>query len=231
MIFDSRVRFFSKGYIYLVAFLTLFCEVLALESSQDAFTRIYQTGVWGRNENGEGTSGEGSVIANASEYIACLNQFILNNNVSSILDVGCGDWEITKDLRLEHVEYVGIDVVPKVIENNSRMYGRDNIHFQLADFTEEELPSMDLLICKDVLQHLPNKDIFCLIRQLAKFKWILITNDVLSPGIKANRKLKERGGYRPIDLRCPPFMLNATSLKLYKSGGRIKQVLFINNQS
>lgn len=73
-----------------------------------------------------------------------------------------------------------------------------------------ELPNADLIICKDVLQHLPNEYIFKFLKILPKYKYALITND----GFKHpsfNRDINP-GEWRSIDLRKSPFNLSAKNV-------------------
>jgi hypothetical protein len=69
----------------------------------------------------------------------------------------------------------------------------------VGDITEE-LPAADLLISKDVLQHLSNGLVQKFIRNNLRNKWAILTNDRGS----ANQDV-EPGGYRAIDLAAPPF--------------------------
>ncbi len=77
--------------------------------------------------------------------------------------------------------------------------------YKTSDITDE-LSSADLLICKNVLQHLSNAMVARFIRKNlmpGKFRLALITNDVGTgpvPDISP-------GQYRRIDLRQPPFNL------------------------
>jgi hypothetical protein len=66
------------------------------------------------------------------------------------------------------------------------------------------LPGADLLLCKDVLQHLPNALVLRYLRIFKqKYKFILITNGIVSPH-PSNVDIA-LGAYRPIRLDHPPF--------------------------
>jgi hypothetical protein len=72
----------------------------------------------------------------------------------------------------------------------------------VGDITDD-LPAADLLISKDVLQHLSNALVQNFIRnnlRKGKYKWVILTNDRGS----GNHDV-ESGGYRAIDLAAPPF--------------------------
>jgi hypothetical protein len=91
------------------------------------------------------------------------------------------------------------------------------------------VPEADLLICKDVLQHLSNRDISIFLKKLSKFKYCLITNDVDPDTLSSYNQDIETGGYRTLDLRAYPFLVEAQSVLTYQSKTEVKQVLLIVN--
>ena len=166
------------------------------------FNGIYREGIWGRDVAGKGTSGSGSTLDITREYRAYLEDFIRKHRVTSIVDAGCGDWTFSSTIDWGGASYLGVDIASDVIEANRRKYEKPNVTFQVGDITEE-LPSADLLISKDVLQHLPDALVDRFIRnnlKTGKYKWVLLTNDRGSgnPDIVP-------GGYRAIDLAAAPF--------------------------
>ena len=166
------------------------------------FNSIYSEGIWGRDVAGKGTSGSGSTLEITREYRAYLQDFIRKHQVRSIVDAGCGDWTFSSAIDWGGARYLGVDIASDVIEANRKRYEKRNITFQVGDITEE-LPPADLLISKDVLQHLPDTLVHKFIRNNMKkgqYKWVLLTNDRGSgnPDIVP-------GGYRAIDLAAPPF--------------------------
>jgi len=171
------------------------------------FNRIYEEGVWGRDVAGKGTSGSGSSLEITRDYRAYLEEFIRTQRVRSIVDAGCGDWTFSSAIDWGGANYLGVDVASDVIEANRRKYEKRNVTFRVGDITEE-LPAADLLISKDVLQHLPDALVDKFIRnnlKKGKYKWVLLTNDrsTGNPDIVP-------GGYRAIDLAAAPF--NVTGL-------------------
>jgi hypothetical protein len=62
---------------------------------ESVFTHIYENNVWGNNNstNYNGSSGSGSDIDyNRHNYIPFLKKFIIDNNIKTIIDLGCGDF-------------------------------------------------------------------------------------------------------------------------------------------
>jgi len=166
------------------------------------FNRIYREGIWGRDAAGKGVSGTGSTLEITREYRAYLEEFIKTHGVTSIVDAGCGDWNFSSAIDWGGASYLGVDIASDVIHANRTKYEKGKVTFQVGDVTEE-LPAADLLISKDVLQHLSNELVHTFIRnnlKQRKYKWAILTNDRGS----GNQDIPS-GSYRAIDLSAPPF--------------------------
>jgi SAM-dependent methyltransferase len=199
---------------------------------RETFTHIYDSGYWKHGQD-IGGAGTGSTASVTEAYRKFLQQFLADYNIQTVVDAGCGDWEFSKLIDWDGVQYTGIDVVPSVVKSNRKIYQKRNIHFIEGDAIHMNLPVADLLICKDVLQHLTNEDIFQFIRQFPKFKHCLITNDLenFSTPPVININLKERGGCRQLDLTQPPFNLIGVKILTYPAEeGVVKQVLHLSHQ-
>jgi Methyltransferase domain len=203
------------------------------DNVETVFTQIYNEGKWGKNANGHGCSGSGSSLENTVTYRAYLQYFLKKYNIRSVIDVGCGDWTSSSAINWGSIRYIGYDVVKSVIENNREQYGTPLISFVHDNGIKSNLPKADLLICKEVLQHLPNSDIKQFLTQLNKFKYCLITNDVNPTTFTSNNRDAPYGHYRPIDLTAPPFSIKAIKVLMYTidygNHQDVKQVLLIKN--
>lgn len=140
------------------------------------FTNIYNTNKWIKG------SGAGSYIENTKEYNKYIINFIRSNSVQSVLDLGCGDWQSSYLIyeNLPNIDYTGIDCVESVIENNKIKY--PTYKFLCFDFVNqlEVIKNSDLIILKDVLQHLELEDIYKLLDYIVtkiSYKFIIITNN------------------------------------------------------
>ena len=166
------------------------------------FNRIYREGIWGTDAAGRGVSGSGSTLEITREYRAYLERFIKEHRVQSVVDAGCGDWTFSRTIDWGGASYLGVDIASDVIDAVRRKHEKGRIRFQVGDITEE-LPAADLLISKDVLQHLSNELVHKFIRsnlKTGRYKWVILTNDRGS----GNQDIMP-GGYRAIDLSAPPF--------------------------
>ena len=188
-------------------------------SNKEVFSKIYKEDLW--NEG----SGDGSKIENVREYVDVLQKYIDKPEIKTVIDLGCGDWQFSKFLDLSSVLYLGVDVVDSVIDSNIDLYSASNIDFISRDIITYELPQVDLIICKDVLQHLSNKDVISvLIKIIKSSKFALITNDFNSEST-SNIDI-ENGDYRYLDLTLSPFFLDVvTVLEFEKPGWRPKRTV------
>lgn len=168
-----------------------------LSDAEKAFSEIYRNNVWGKG------SGIGSEPSATADYVAMLQTFLRDNNIKSVVDFGCGDWQFSQLIDWTGIRYRGFDIVPSVIEANQRAHTAPNLSFHVAR-PGARLPCADLVLCKDVLQHLPVSEVR---RHLDMFKalytHILITNDVYPEG-NLNIDI-EPGQCRPLRLDLPPF--------------------------
>ena len=192
----------------------------------DEFTKIYTTNYWIRG------SGTGSFIENTIVYNNFIVDFIKHNNIKSITDIGCGDWQSSNLIyaQLDNIDYQGLDCVNFVIENNKKKYPKYKF------FTLDILCNIDLIrdsdvyIIKDVFQHWKLKDIYDFLDKLVmkKFKYIIITNN--SSQTYDNLELNQYiGTGRGLNSNFLPLKkYNAEPIFDY-FGGENKQVCIIRN--
>ena len=144
----------------------------------------------------------GSTLEITREYRAYVEDFMKKHAVKSVVDAGCGDWSFSSAIDWGDASYLGVDIASDVIEAVRKKHEKGKIKFEVGDITED-LPAADLLISKDVLQHLSNELIHKFIKnnlRKSKYKWVILTNDRSSE----NQDIRN-GEYRMIDLTAPPF--------------------------
>lgn len=177
---------------------------------REQFEAIYRSGGW----SGKG-SGPGSDPKAAEPFLLMLSQTLQKLKPKRVLDLGCGDWQLFRNFSWP-CAYHGIDVVRPVIAENQRLYQRDQITFHAICATEAYMEGFDLIIAKDLFQHLPFGAISKIVRSIRKP--FLFCGDM-----PTNRKGDiEPGEYRPIDLRGEPWNLKAAETIFFKSAPREK---------
>ena len=167
----------------------------------EAFRRHYESSEshWG------GHSGSGSLPYWTLEYRIFLERFIHLNRIRSVVDIGCGDWQFSRFINWGGVRYRGFDVVPSVVEQNQQRFGCDNVSFgeMLSDLSA--VPGADLLIMKDVLQHLPDREIIRHRDELfSRYPRCLLANSFRKLDTPLNTDINY-GDFRCLDLNSEPY--------------------------
>lgn len=213
--------------LHSLVFLFRCMALCATTDCERAFDTIYKQGVWGRDTEGKGTSGGGSTLKHGTFFIDYVQKFINTHEVHSIVDVGCGDWALAEHIDWGDRDYLGIDVVQDLIERNRERHSTEKIHFMHLDAGRQELPSGDLLICKDVLCHLPLIYIHHILAQINQFKYCILVCDFAQ--MKRNKDCNV-GDWRPLDLTKSPFYLQPKKMRDYQSDGVLKHIYLIDEQ-
>lgn len=144
----------------------------------EVFDTIYAQNYWG-GEAGEYNSGPGTTNTNTSRYIEMITEFIKENTIKNIFEIGCGDFRImSKVLKRVDVYYTGGDIVSKLIDRNNREFSNNKIKFIKINAVDDELPQAEMLIIRQVLQHLSNDQIKSILKKSAVYKYVLITEHV-----------------------------------------------------
>lgn len=153
-------------------------------------------------EPGGTGSGVGSHPAYCEGYVRFLEQFMQRHKVRRVVDWGCGDWQFSKHVRWGDIGYVGVDVVPALIDKLTSEHPQHTFELASDPWIDHMVVTADLVICKDVCMHLPDADVLRLLRRFSTARHILITNNRQTRGPNVDGDL---GGYRALDLRLPPF--------------------------
>ena len=199
------------------------------------FEKIYSQKKWGTNKQGKPHSGNGSVVENALPYIDYLQNFINTHDVTSILDVGCGDWQIMSSIDiLQHVEDKGVDASKYVIDQNKEKYNQKNVKFKhIRDLNDIKNIKGDLIVIKEVMQHWDQEQSLYFINKiLPNFKRAIICNRYSYSKEKNNKSIK-LGGFTCMDLGESPYNLKFSNSFIYEKGlikGEYLQVVFWENQ-
>lgn len=144
------------------------------------FSKIYTKNGWG-GKKGEFYSGPGSHNPSIVGYTKIVSDFILANQIHTIVEIGCGDFNVSnnilKSLEIVNHEYnyVGYDVVKPLIALNKSLYGTPKIEFVCKDSCVGRIKDGDLLIIRQVLQHLNNKSIKQVVDKFVNYKYIIFT--------------------------------------------------------
>lgn len=197
----------------------------------ETFAEIYEKNVWG-GEKGEFYSGEGSTEKYSEKYAAAVTKFIRENDIKSVVDLGCGDFRVASKFVAGDFRYIGCDIVPSLVEHLNRNFANENNEFRCVNIVEDRLPDGDLCLIRQVLQHLSNAEIEKILRKTGKYKYLIVTEHYPHPKVAAvpNLDIPHGDSMRlffdsAVYLDKPPFDLPNVKLLLdveAEEGTRIK---------
>ena len=168
---------------------------------QATFSEIYRRDHWAGRES---VSGEGSDSKQTVELKTELPPLLEQLEITTLLDLPCGDLNWIGEITLPVDHYIGGDIVPELIDNNRTRYaGSSTRTFCVLDLTADPLPPADLLLCRDCLVHFSFKDIRNALENIrnSSIRWLLTTTFT-------NHRENEdicTGDWRMLNLQGPPF--------------------------
>lgn len=149
----------------------------ARKSRQEVFSEIYRKGLWG--VRGKFCSGSGTVDERIiSPYIQMITERLKEMGAVKLVDLGCGDFYVGSRIAPFCEHYIGVDVVPELIEHLNREFGSEKIAFSCVDIVSSPVPDGDICLIRQVMQHLSNNEILSIIEKIKKFKEIYVTEHV-----------------------------------------------------
>jgi hypothetical protein len=164
------------------------------------FRKIWRRNSWG---SAESASGQGSTTARTELLRRRLPAVLSELGMRSRVDAPCGDmnWMRLLDYRFER--FIGVDILPELIDGLRAQDFPPTHHFQVANIATDILPRADAVFSRDFLVHLPFAEIEQVIARwrIAGFRYVFATTFV---GWPENRDCR-LGGWRPLDMQAPPF--------------------------
>ncbi|WBX72578.1 class I SAM-dependent methyltransferase [Tenacibaculum pacificus] len=179
--------------------------------TKDAMEQVYEMKLWGDN-NTAFYSGLGSHQSEiVKPYIKAVTSFLASFKKSlTICDLGCGDFNIGKNLVPYAKQYIAVDIVPKLITYNATKFKAPNLEFHSLDISEDILPIADCVIIRQVLQHLSNDEVKNVVAKLADFKYVILTEHLPNGEFTPNKDIISGQGIRikkksGLNLTVAPF--------------------------
>lgn len=154
-------------------------------STEQIFTKIYESGAWGKAADpdspfysGSGSSREDEI----SGYVKSVGDFLSSfDEKLDAVDLGCGDFFVGSKIRKFCNNYIACDVVPSLIDFNKTRFQHDAVQFKTLNLIEDELPRGDVVFVRQVLQHLTNDQISNFIRRAPSvYKYLIVTEHLPS---------------------------------------------------
>jgi SAM-dependent methyltransferase len=156
-------------------------------TTEEAFSEIYRRRLWGSG------SGTGSEERYSKAYCDFVVRFALERRVKRVVDIGCGDFSVGRRIAEAGFEYIGVDVVPEVIQGLQCQFGRKGVTFLRLDAITENPPAADLCLIRQVLQHLSNAEIVRVLDNCRHYPQVLVTEHLPMGGNIIPNKDKPHG--------------------------------------
>ncbi len=179
--------------------------------TKDAMEQVYEKNLWGTNTS-DFYSGAGSHHPEiVNPYINVLTSFLTSfKSPLVVCDLGCGDFNVGKDVVKFTKKYVAVDVVTGLIEHNKERFKEENLEFHCMNIAEDKLPLGDCALLRQVLQHLSNAEVERIVKKLSNFKYVILTEHLPSGDFTPNKdiisgqgiRLKKQSG---LNLLASPF--------------------------
>ena len=173
-----------------------------MKTNKDIFENIYKDKLW--HKDNSPLSGPGSSLEYTEKLRNNLPTILAKFNVKTLLDAGCGDLTWMSLLLTDgNIKYIGVDVVETLIQSHKQKFPQ--IEFHVKDITVDSLPSADMMLCRDCLFHMSDKDIFNALRNFlnSNIPYIFTTSHVTD---RLNYDI-QTGDFRILNLLNHPFNL------------------------
>jgi len=165
--------------------------------TKDAMAQVYAMKLWGddatRFYSGEGSHDPELVEPYVSKVATFLKSF---KNKLRVCDLGCGDFNIGKQLVPYTQKYIAVDIVEDLIDYNKEHFKAEKVTFQCLDIATDNLPDADCVILRQVLQHLSNAEVQRILNKLHAYKYVIITEHIPEGNFTPNLDIISGQGIR-----------------------------------
>ncbi len=206
----------------------------------EIFTQIYARALWGRSSDPlqPHCSGTGSRdCAVVDSYVSSVRVWLQTfSTPQSVVDIGCGDFEVGSKIRDVCGRYIACDVVAPLILSNSRRWASYDVDWKVLDASIESPPPANIAFLRQVLQHLSNDKIACVLGGLVgRVDWVVVTEHLPQKPFVSNIDVPTGSGIRLIQgsgvvITDPPFSFQVNRSEVLadvaSAGGRIRTIAY-----
>jgi hypothetical protein len=163
--------------------------------------------VLGRNARFAADYGQNSGVGsdlNATKVISVALPSLLSSlSVHSMLDIPCGDFVWMRHVDLGPTTYIGADIIDSLIDSHQRLHMSDKRTFTKLDIATDNLPQVDLIVCRDCLPHFSHRLLKRTVNNIrrSRSRFLLTTT---FPQHSPNKGVFT-GSWQPLNLCAPPF--------------------------
>lgn len=137
-----------------------------IRDQEAVFEQIYKLERWGKGKG----SGTGSDPKYCEKYLKYL-ELILGDKtlgVNSVLDIGCGDWQLYGNFEWAGIDYTGCDISQVALDLAATRTDRKLVKVSGLAETLNLIHTVepDLILIKDVMQHWTDEEISYFLNEL-----------------------------------------------------------------
>ena len=155
-------------------------------------------------------------------YIKVIKKFLLKQKINKLIDFGCGDFNVGKNFVNLTKKYYAYDIYEDLVKYNRKKFKYKNLYFKKKDITSDKISSVDVVLVRQVLQHLDNNQIKSFLSNIKnKTKYLIVTEHLPKfDSFKCNVNKPKGAGLRfnsGVILHLSPFNLNYIYKKILLS--------------
>jgi len=170
--------------------------------TENVFTKIYKSNSW---KGVNSISGPGSDNTQTEHITKVLPELFCDLGIKSLLDIPCGDFNWMRNVDLSSIHYIGGDIVEEIIAKNKEQFQNKDLQFEKLNLLIDNLPKVDMIMCRDCLVHFSYKDIFVALKNICNSESTYFLSTIFT-NQKSNHNIVT-GEWRPLNLTLPPFNL------------------------
>lgn len=201
------------------------------------FSKIYEKHEWGEKES-RFYSGNGSHDLNiVTPYIREMRALLSSLQPRPVVvDLGSGDFNIGRHFVDLADRYYACDIVQELQEHNRSRFRFPGVEFLCLNAIEHDLPEGNVVLIRQVLQHLSNEHIQKVVARCYKYpRWVVTEHLPAQSNFEPNVDITTGSGIRAlfnsgVVLIEPPFNVNGYATRVLCEvpgyGGVIRTTLF-----
>ena len=169
-------------------------------SHEEIMSATYKTNAWGAKAS---RSGPSATLEKTAQIRPALQSFLKSENISSILDIGCGDWTWMQMMDLSGIQYKGIEIVEDCVKALQK-HSASSVEFEQGNILAMPPTPTDLWLARDVCNLWSYAD--CIL-----FFELFVASESTFLAITSLQTTENKDGptgtWRPLNLRSAPFIL------------------------